>query len=88
MDTTIQISRNLLEKLQLMKMHNKESYEDIIWDLIEDRMELSEETKRSLIEYEKNIKEGKLKTFKTISGFAEYLQRLLVKLDIRWTGIS
>jgi len=67
MDTTIQISRNLLEKLQLMKMHNKESYEDIIWDLIEDRMELSEETKRSLIEYEKNIKEGKLKTFKTIN---------------------
>ena len=67
MDTTIQISRNLLEKLQLMKMHNKESYEDIILDLIEDRMELSEETKRSLIEYEKNIKEGKLKTFKTIN---------------------
>ncbi len=65
MDTTIQISKDLLEKLQKMKMHNKESYEDIIWDLIEDRMELSEETKRSLIEYEKNLKEGKLRSFKT-----------------------
>ncbi len=66
METTIQISKNLLEKLQLMKMHNKESYEDIIWDLIEDRMELSKETKKSLIEYEINLKEGKLKAFKSI----------------------
>lgn len=66
MDTTIQISKNLLEKLQLMKMHNKESYEDIIWDLIEDRMELSKETKRSLIEYERDLREGKLKTFKSL----------------------
>ncbi len=59
MDTTIQISKNLLEKLQLMKVHNKESYEDIIWDLIEDRMELSEETKRDIAISEKQIKEGK-----------------------------
>ncbi len=66
METTIQISKTLLEKLQLMKMHSKESYEDIIWDLIEDRMELSEETKKSLIEYEKNSKERNLKTFKTL----------------------
>jgi hypothetical protein len=66
METTIQVSKNLLEKLQLMKMHSKESYEDIIWDLIEDRMELSKETKKSLIEYEKNLKERNLKTFKTL----------------------
>lgn len=59
MDTTIQISKNLLEKLQLMKMHNKESYEDIIWDLIEDRMELSEETKRDIEISRRQIKEGK-----------------------------
>ncbi len=59
METTIQISKNLLEKLQLMKMHNKESYEDIIWDLIEDRMELSDETKNNIALSEKQIKEGK-----------------------------
>ena len=59
METTIQISKNLLEKLQLMKMHNKESYEDIIWDLIEDRMELSEETRTNISISERQIKEGK-----------------------------
>ena len=65
METTIQISRELLNKLRLMKMHSKESYEDIIWDLLEDRMELSKETKKSLAEYEKNVKKGKVK-FKTL----------------------
>ena len=58
METTIQVSKELLEKLKLMKMHEKESYEDIIWDLIEDRLEFSEETKKSIEEYEKDIKEG------------------------------
>ncbi len=61
MDTTIQISKELLNKLQLMKMHTKESYEDIIWDLLEDRMELSKETKKRLREYEKDKRSGKLK---------------------------
>jgi predicted CopG family antitoxin len=72
MDTTIQISKELLGKLQKMKMHAKESYEDIIWDLLEDRMELSEETKRDLAQYEKDKKAGKLK-FKTLEQVKEEL---------------
>ena len=59
MDTTIQISGDLLEKLKLMKLHDKESYEDLIWDLIEDRMEFSEETKKHIARSEKEFKEGK-----------------------------
>mgnify|MGYP001617191674 CR=1 FL=1 len=58
METTIQISRHLLDKLAGMKMHEKESYENIIWDLIEDRLEFSEQTKRNLILSEKEIKKG------------------------------
>ena len=59
METTIQISRELLNKLAEMKMHEKESYENILWDLIEDCMELSEETKKNITISEKQIKEGK-----------------------------
>ena len=66
MDTTIQISKELLGKLQKMKMHAKESYEDIIWDLLEDRMELSEETKKDIEEGRKEIKEGKFITLEEI----------------------
>lgn len=59
MATTIQISEELLERLRNMKMHEKESYEDIIMDLIEDRLEISEETKRDIEEARREIKEGK-----------------------------
>jgi len=59
METTVQISKELLEKLARMKMHEKESYENVIWDLIEDRMEFSEETKKNIALSEKEIKEGK-----------------------------
>ena len=66
MDTSIQISKDLLEKLKLMKIHNKESYEDLIWDLIEDRMEFSEETKKNIALSEKDFQEGKFKTLSEV----------------------
>ena len=42
--TTIQVSKDLLQDLKSRKMYDKESYEDIIRDLLEDSMELSEQT--------------------------------------------
>ena len=42
--TTIQISKDLLQDLKSRKMYDKESYEDVIRDLLEDTMELSEQT--------------------------------------------
>ena len=42
-----------------MKIFDKESYEEIIWDLLEDRMELSDETKKNIKISERQIKEGK-----------------------------
>lgn len=60
MKTTIQISKELLNKLQVMKVYSKESYEDVIWDLIEDRMELSPETMKNIAEAEADIKAGRI----------------------------
>ena len=65
MVTTIQVSGELLDKLQKMKIHNNESYEDIIWDLLEDRMELSEGMKKELLEYG-NLSSKDKKNFKTL----------------------
>lgn len=73
MVTTIQISKELLNKLQGMKFNSKESYEEIIWDLIEDRMELSEETKKGIAEYKKTMKESGMKKFKTLDKIKEEL---------------
>ncbi len=59
MATTIQISKELLNELKKRKAYTKESYEDVIWNLIEDTMELSEETKKDIEEARKEFKEGK-----------------------------
>jgi predicted CopG family antitoxin len=66
MVTTIQISENLLETLKKRKLSDKESYENIIWDLIEDTTELSEETKRSIAEARQQVKEGKVHRWEDI----------------------
>lgn len=66
MATTIQVSSELLDKLQKMKMYDKESYEEVIWDLLEDRMELSEETKKNIVESEKDIREGRVYTHEQV----------------------
>ncbi|MDP2750004.1 MAG: hypothetical protein Q8O89_04180 [Nanoarchaeota archaeon] len=66
MATTIQISNQLMDRLKTMKLSEKESYEDIIWDLVEDHMELSEETKRNIAEAQKQIAKGKFYTHEQV----------------------
>lgn len=58
-ETTIQISHKLHEALKVRKISKKETYEEVIWDLLEDTMELSEETKMNISKSEKEIREGK-----------------------------
>ena len=59
MATTIQVSKKLADSLKERKMYANESYEDVIWDLLEDTMELSEQTKRHIKQAEREIREGK-----------------------------
>ncbi|MBU0459238.1 MAG: hypothetical protein KJ771_00350 [Nanoarchaeota archaeon] len=66
MATTIQVSTDLLEELKNRKMYNKESYEEVIWDLLEDTMELSEETKRNIEQARKDISQGKFYTHEQV----------------------
>jgi len=73
METTIQVSKNLLEKLKEMKIQEKESYENLLWDLIEDRMELSKETKQAINEYEKDIKQGNFDKFTSLEDVKKEL---------------
>ncbi len=66
MATTIQVSETLVGQLKTRKMYDKESYEDIIWDLLEDSKELSEETKKNIAQSKKEIKGGKIVTLDQI----------------------
>jgi len=60
MDTTIQISKRLQQELLKRKFFNKETYEEIIWDIIEDTAELNEQTKKELAEARAEVKAGKV----------------------------
>jgi len=62
MDTTIQISKKLQQELLKRKFFNKETYEEIIWDIIEDTAELNEQTKKDIAEARAQIKAGKFHT--------------------------
>jgi hypothetical protein len=62
MVTSIQISEGLQKELTRRKFFEKETYEEVIWDLVEDSRELSEEAKEEIALARAEIKEGKSHT--------------------------
>jgi len=62
MVTTIQISEELKKELSKKKLSDRETYENIIWYLLEDTMELNEKTKKELEESRIELSEGKINT--------------------------
>ena len=66
MVTTIQISNELLQDLKKRKLYEKESYEEVIRDILEDTMELSEETKRNIEEAREDYKKGRTHTWEEV----------------------
>ena len=66
MDTTIQISNSLKKELLKRKFFNKETYEEVIWDLIEDNKELSEQTKKEIAQSRAEYKAGKTHSLEKI----------------------
>ncbi|MBI5392719.1 hypothetical protein HZA96_02515 [Candidatus Woesearchaeota archaeon] len=66
MATTIQISGELQLRLQKRKFSERETYEEVIWDLLEDTMEINEETKREIELGRKQAKEGKTYSLESV----------------------
>ncbi|MDI6859000.1 MAG: hypothetical protein QMC85_00735 [Methanocellales archaeon] len=62
MVTSIQISEELQEELIKRKFFDKETYEEVIWDLIEDSQELNEQTKKEIAQARAEIEAGKSHT--------------------------
>ncbi len=66
MATTIQISNQVKQTLDKMKIFERETYNEIIESMIEDKMEFSEQTKKDIEEARKQIKEGKTISHKEV----------------------
>ena len=68
MATTIQISGNLQKELKKRKLFERETYEEIIWDMIEDTRELNEQTKKELEQARTEVSKGKYKTLSQVKS--------------------
>jgi len=66
MATTIQVSKQLVDTLRKRKQYDKESYEEVIWNLVEDTLEISEETKKEIEQARADIKTGKFYTHEQV----------------------
>ncbi len=60
--TTIQLSQEMKKVLEGMKLHPRETYEEVLERLLEDLQELNEQTKRELEQAIRDIKAGKYRT--------------------------
>ena len=57
--TTIQLSQEMKKVLEGMKIHPRETYEEVLERLLEDLQELSEQTKKEIEQAVRDIKAGK-----------------------------
>ena len=60
MQTTIQISDSVKRVLDKMKIFQRETYNEVIENMIEDNLELNQKTKDEIEEARKQIKAGKV----------------------------
>lgn len=66
MATTIQVSNSIKKKLDQMKVHKRESYNEVIENMLEDEKELNGRTKREIKEARKGIAEDEYLTHKEV----------------------
>lgn len=60
--TSIRVSKQILNLLRSMKTYSKESYDEVIWDLIEPHLELNNKTKKDIEESRREIERGEYYT--------------------------
>ena len=62
METTIRIADKVKQRLDKLKLFERESYNEVIEVLLEDHLELNEEAKKEIIEARKRIAGGEFYT--------------------------
>ena len=68
MTIMISISDDLHNELANRKMFDSETYEEVIWDLVEDAKELNLQTKKDIVKARAEIKAGKFHTFEQVKS--------------------
>ena len=68
MTIMISISDDLNNELDKMKLFERETHEEVIWNLIENTMELNTQTKIDIAKARAEIKSGKFHTFAQVKS--------------------
>ena len=68
MTTMIQISDTLHNEFVKRKMFESETYEEVIWDMVECTKELNAQTKRDIAKARSEIKAGKVYTLAQVKS--------------------
>ncbi len=66
--TTIQLSQEMKRTLEGMKLHPRETYEEVLERLLEDLRELNEQTKEELERAVREIKAGKYRSHEQLKS--------------------
>ncbi len=59
MSTTIKVSQDFVGALKSIKSQTNQSFEEILWDLLEPYLDFSAETKKAIEKSRKDAMEGK-----------------------------
>ena len=59
MSTTIQISNDIKQVLDKMKLFERDTYNEVIERMVEDDFELNEKTRKEILEAKKRIASGR-----------------------------
>jgi predicted transcriptional regulator len=70
--TTIQLSKELKKDLEAMKIHPRETYEEVLERILEDLHELSNQTKKEIEHAISEIKAGKFRTHEQLKSEMGY----------------
>jgi len=66
--TTIRLNSNLKRTLKAMKLHPRETYNDVLERILEDLSELNEKTKKEIDRALREVQSGKYKTHEQIKA--------------------
>jgi len=66
--TTIQLSQSLKKTLESMKLHPRETYEEVLERILEDLRELNQQTKEEIEKALKEIKAGKYRSHEQLKA--------------------
>lgn len=64
--SSIQLSIRMKKKIQALKLHSRETYEEVLERILEDLRELNAQTKREIEEARREIEQGKFRSHEDV----------------------